>query len=220
MLKLKNTISGYDTTKNIIFDFGGVICDLDISRTEKKFLEFGPAKNSGSASSSEQSLAFDKLVEQYESGAISSAIFRHVIREHYVTPPTDETIDETWNALLVGIPMKRIGLLEKIRKNYRIFLLSNSNEIHYLHYLEMFRQLTGYNDFDDLFETAYFSYKVGMAKPGEAIFRYVLENSNLAPDDTLFIDDTLKHVETARRLSIHGYHLQIGNGESVTDLFV
>ena len=220
MLHLAPHVPANREIKNIIFDFGGVICDLDISRTEKKFLEFGPAKDSGLASSSEQSLAFDKLVEQYESGAISSDIFRQVIREHYATPPSDETIDDTWNALLVGIPKERIELLEKIRNQYRIFLLSNSNEIHYFHYLEMFRQLTGYQNFNDLFEKAYFSYQVGLSKPGESIFRHVLENSNLVPAETLFIDDTLKHVETARRLALHGYHLKIGNGETVMDLFV
>ena len=84
----------------------------------------------------------------------------------------------------------------------------------------MFRQLTGYQNFNDLFEKAYFSYQVGLSKPGESIFRHVLENSNLVPAETLFIDDTLKHVETARRLALHGYHLKIGNGETVMDLFV
>ncbi|MEI6898453.1 MAG: HAD family phosphatase, partial [Bacteroidota bacterium] len=187
MLHLAPHVPANREIKNIIFDFGGVICDLDISRTEKKFLEFGPAKDSGLASSSEQSLAFDKLVEQYESGAISSDIFRQVIREHYATPPSDETIDDTWNALLVGIPKERIELLEKIRNQYRIFLLSNSNEIHYFHYLEMFRQLTGYQNFNDLFEKAYFSYQVVLSKPGESIFRHVLENSNLVPAETLCI---------------------------------
>jgi putative hydrolase of the HAD superfamily len=219
MLQLKKTIPSHDQIKNIIFDFGGVICDLDISRTEKKFLEFGPAKSVDSAPAENSSPRFDLLVEQYEKGLISSEEFRKNIRDHYQVPPTDTAIDETWNALLVGIPGQRIHLLEDIRARYRIFLLSNSNEIHYHHYLQDFRQKSGYHDFNDLFEKCYFSFQIHLSKPGKDIFTLVLNENRLEPSQTLFIDDTLKHVETARILGINGYHLDIQNGEQMLDLF-
>jgi glucose-1-phosphatase len=219
MKLLKKTIPGHEKIKNIIFDFGGVICDLDIARTEKKFIEFGPVKSIDTSSPENSSLRFDILVEQYEKGAVSSEKFREIIKNHYQTTPTDAAIDDTWNALLVGIPGQRLYLLEEIRTHYRIFLLSNSNEIHYLHYLHDFRGKTGYQDFDDLFERSYFSFKIHLSKPGKEIFEFVLKESRLDPDQTLFIDDTLKHIETARILGINGYHLDIQNGEQVTDLF-
>ena len=218
MKLLKNRVPGYDKIKNIIFDFGGVICDLDITRTEKKFREFGPVK-SADTPASENSLHFDILVEQFEKGAISSPDFREIIRNHYLVPPTDAAIDDTWNALLVGIPEQRLQLLEDIRNQYRIFLLSNSNEIHYLHYLQEFRTKTGFQDFQDLFEKAYFSFMIHLSKPGKDVFNFVLKESRIDPAETLFIDDTLKHIETARSLGINGYHLDIQNGEQVTDLF-
>jgi glucose-1-phosphatase len=218
MKVLKNRVPGYDKIKNIIFDFGGVICDLDIARTEKKFREFGPVKSTGT-SAEENSLRFDILVGQYEKGAISSREFRDIIKNHYQVPPTDAAIDDTWNALLLGIPGKRIQLLKEIRNHYRIFLLSNSNEIHYLHYQQDFRIKSGFQDFEDLFEKAYFSFMIHLSKPGKEIFEFVLNDSRLDPAQTMFIDDTLKHVEMARSLGINGYHLDLQNGEQVTDLF-
>jgi putative hydrolase of the HAD superfamily len=219
-MKLRKTTFPYhDQIKNIIFDFGGVICDLDIARTVEKFKEFGPVKSGETVSKEESDLRFARLVEHFERGDISSEQFRDSIRNHYLTPPTDAMIDDTWNALLVGIPEERIRLLESIRETYRIFLLSNSNEIHYLHYLQDFRMKTGLQDFQDLFEKAYFSFRIHLSKPGKEIFEYVLKESLLDPAQTLFIDDTLQHVETARSMGIIGYHLQIRNREKVTDLF-
>jgi glucose-1-phosphatase len=219
MKKLKNTISRHDKIKNIIFDFGGVICDLDITRTEKKFREFGPVKTANPPAPENPSLRFDILVDLFEKGAISTEEFRSAIRNHYQVPPTDAAIDDAWNALLTGIPEQRLQLLEDIRYNYRIFLLSNSNEIHYHHYLIDFHQKSGYNNFNELFEKSYFSFQVHLSKPGKEIFNLVLNKSRLDPSLTLFIDDTLKHVETARILGINGYHLDIQNGEKVLDLF-
>ena len=129
----------------------------------------------------------------------------------------DKAIDDAWNALLVGIPEARIRLLEGIRKHYRIFLLSNSNEIHYLEYAERFRQQYGYHDFSAIFEKTYFSYQCHLRKPDPLIFKLVLNENNLTPSETLFIDDTLVHVKTACDLGITGYQLR--DGEEITDLF-
>jgi putative hydrolase of the HAD superfamily len=217
MLKLSSHIPHHISIKNIIFDFGGVICDLDISRSVEKFKEFGLPKAEFSGNQEEQDRQFGLLVSTFETGLITSQQFRDTIRNHYRVPPSDRAIDETWNALLVGIPEPRIRLLENIRKIYRIFLLSNSNEIHYLKYREDFQQQYGYRDFDDLFEKVYFSYQLHLKKPDPAIFTWVLKENKLDPAGTLFIDDTLIHVEAARELGITGYHLR--EGEEITQLF-
>jgi putative hydrolase of the HAD superfamily len=119
--------------------------------------------------------------------------------------------------LLLGIPEPRIRLLESIQETYRIFLLSNSNEIHYLKYREEFQRQYGYRDFDALFEKVYFSYLLHLKKPEPAIFKWVLNENKLDPAETLFIDDTLMHVEAARELGITGYHLR--EGEELSMLF-
>jgi putative hydrolase of the HAD superfamily len=217
MLKLSSHIPHSTSIKNIIFDFGGVICDLEISRSVEKFKAFGPPKAEFSGNKEEQDRQFELLVSTYETGPITSQQFRESIRNHYQSPPTDQAIDDAWNALLAGIPEPRIRMLEELRKSYRIFLLSNSNEIHYLRYREDLQKQYGYRDFDEIFEKAYFSYILHLRKPDPAIFLRVMNENSLAPSETLFIDDTLIHIEAARKIGINGYHLK--EGEDVTMLF-
>ncbi len=216
MLQLVPRIPGASRTRNIVFDFGGVICDLDIRATEEKFKAFGPAVDA-SLSPEESSKRFRDLVTAYETSSISTIGFRNRIREHYRDEPDDKAIDEAWNACLAGIPEHRIRLLERIRKNYRIFLLSNSNLIHYNWYLNQFLLPYGYTDFDELFERAWFSFRIGMVKPDPNIFGFILHDKQLDPGQTLFIDDTEEHVLGARTTGMQAYHLQLG--EDITDLF-
>ncbi|MCX6246555.1 MAG: HAD family phosphatase [Bacteroidetes bacterium] len=217
MLNLSSRIPNHSSIKNIIFDFGGVICDLEISRSVEKFKEFGPAKAGLSGNQEEQDREFEKLVATLETGLITSQQFREVIRFHYQVPPSDAEIDDAWNALLAGIPEPRIRVLENIRSRYRIFLLSNSNEIHFLKFRADLQEKYGYAGFEELFERACFSYQVHLKKPDPAIFQLVLTENKLVSSETLFIDDTLIHVEAARKLGINGYHLR--EGENLTMLF-
>ncbi len=217
VLLLRKTIPNHNLIRNIIFDFGGVICDIDISRSENKFEKFGPARDEGSMTEEERSAQFVNLVDQLETGSVTPVKFRQAIREQYLSAPSDAAIDDAWNALLVGIPAHRVRLLENIRKQYRIFLLSNSNKIHYRKYLEDFRQKYGYRDFDELFEKAWFSFRLKMKKPAVEIFEYVMADAKLEAKETLFIDDTLIHTENAALTGMHVYNLL--PGEDIGDLF-
>jgi epoxide hydrolase-like predicted phosphatase len=217
MLLLSSKIPNHSSVKNIIFDFGGVICDLEIQRSVEKFKAFGKPKNENNESREEQDRNFEHLVSIYETGLITTQEFRNEIRNHYQVPPSDQAIDDAWNALLVGIPEPRIQLLEEIRNNYRLFLLSNSNEIHYLKYSNDLRQKFGYPDFNALFENTYFSWRLHLRKPDPAIFRWVLDKNNLVPSQTAFIDDTLIHVKVALELGINAYQLK--EAEDITGLF-
>lgn len=213
MFHLRSVIPDHSLIKNIIFDFGGVICDLDISLTEKKFREFGPARNQKPDSGKE----FQKLVEGLETGMITPAQFRKKIRDHYIKPLSDPVIDETWNAMLLFIPDHRIRLLQQIRTNYRTFLLSNSNPIHYDCYLQHFREQTGFTDFTALFEKTYFSFLIGLKKPEKEIYEFALNDSILNPAETLFIDDTPENVTGAEAAGIKGFLLK--EGKEIADLF-
>lgn len=204
--------------RNILFDFGGVLCDIDIPITHARFMAFGPPKEAINPAQEEAGQAFGRLVEQLETGAITPAEFRQSIRNYYRQPLTDEMINDAWNALLLEIPEPRIRLLENIRGQYRIFLLSNSNQIHYDCFVKRFREQFGYADFDALFEKAWFSFRMGMKKPNKEIYSFVLQQHSLVPGETLFIDDTLLNVESAVNLGIKGYHLK--PGEEIAHLFV
>jgi FMN phosphatase YigB (HAD superfamily) len=218
MFSLSSHIPHPTSIKNIILDFGGVICDLEIGRSVEAFKAFGPPKAEATGSREEQDRQFEKLVGTLETGMITPSQFREVIRNHYKVAPSDAAIDDAWNALLAGMPEPRIRLLEGIRNRYRIFLLSNSNEIHFRQFREELERQYGYPDFDALFEKAYFSYRLKLKKPDPAIFQHVVNENRLDPKETLFVDDTLVHVEAARKLGINGYHLP--EGEDLTILFV
>ncbi len=218
MYRLISNIANHSSIRNIIFDFGGVICDIDIARTEKKFKDFGPLKHANSNPSHIQAQQFKILVENLETGAISPPQFREAIKHHYANPPSDQAIDDTWNAMLLNIPEKRVRLLEKLKSQFRIFILSNSNQIHYEKYLQDFQQQTGYHDFNELVEKAYFSYKIGLKKPGKKIYEFVLFNSSLNPAESLFIDDTLENVQGAEAVGMNGFYLK--NGTEICNLFL
>ncbi|MCX6304597.1 MAG: HAD family phosphatase [Bacteroidetes bacterium] len=212
----KSEIVNPKSIKNLIFDFGGVICNIDVKLTERAFMELGltpfdPRERSISDSAG--------IFGDIETGAMDPRQFRDALRKFFRNPVTDDQLDDAWNALLLNIPEERIRLLENLRQNYRIFLLSNTNEIHYTKFLADFREQSGYAGFDDLFEKAYLSFRIGLRKPSPEIFRHVLKESNLDPSETLFIDDTLVHVEAAEREGIHAVHLALDTGEQVIDLF-
>jgi glucose-1-phosphatase len=204
-----------NSIKNIIFDFGGVICNIDVNLTRKAFVNLG-LKNFDTGDSITSTSG---LFEGLETGAITPARFREQMRQFFECGITDEQIDGAWNSLLLDIPEPRIRLLEELSKRYRIFLLSNSNKIHYDCYVKTFREQFGYADFDALFEKAWFSFRIGLKKPSQEIFRHVLQEASLDPAETLFIDDTLVHVEGAGAAGIHAYHLRIDAGEGIMDLF-
>jgi glucose-1-phosphatase len=217
MIHLISSIPDHTSLKNIIFDFGGVICDLHIQKAEEKFRAFGLPKDENPRTKQNVAMDFETLVGQLETGSIKPDRFRSIIRDFYQAPPTDEAINEAWNVLLGRIPAERVRLLEEVRKSYRIFLLSNSNSIHYDCFRKDLERDFGCQDFDELFEKAWFSFRIGLKKPDPAIFSFVMEEKHLVPAETLFIDDTLVHVETARFLGIQAYHLK--QGEDITSLF-
>lgn len=199
-------------TKNIIFDFGGVILNIDYQLTIDAFKEIGMNNFEMAYSQASQIHLFDNL----EKGLISPAQFRDGIRLASGLDLSDERIDYAWNKIILDLPKHRIDLILKIKNNYNCFLLSNTNIIHYDLYIKQLQNF-GMNSFDDVFLKAYFSFEMGMRKPDAEIFEFVLKQESLNADETLFIDDSIQHIETANKLGINTYHLK--NKEDITLLF-
>lgn len=198
---------------NLIFDFGGVLLNIDFGKTLQAFERLGIDRMSSAFTGFSQSSLFDRL----ETGKITPASFFGGLREMFEITLTDDELADAWNALLLDLPPERVELLRKAAKHYRIFLLSNTNEIHYRQYNGAFREVWGH-DFDALFEKAWWSFRIGLRKPDRDIFEWVLKDAGLDPAATLFIDDTLRHVEGARLTGLHGYHLRLGE-ETIAALF-
>jgi glucose-1-phosphatase len=199
--------------KNIIFDFGGVIIDIDFCLSINAFIELGAKNFDEIYSQSQQSGIFDEL----DKGTISIDTFCEVLRKYLPDNVSKQQIIDAWNAILIGLPEHRIRLLEGIRKHYRIFLLSNTNIIHYQEYIDELQQKYGYKDLSELFEKAYLSFEVKMRKPESEFFKMVIKENGLQPEETLFIDDSEQNLPPAEALGMKTLFLP--KGMDVSSLF-
>lgn len=189
--------------KNIIFDLGGVVLNIDYFAAVKAFEGYGIKAFDAHYSQMKQSPLFD----DFEIGKVTPCQFRKAMRTHVDASLTDFRINKAWNAIILDFPPERIAFLDQIKNNYRTFLLSNTNKIHYNLYQKALKKQGYPNGLDDLFEKTYFSFKVGLRKPDAAIFNQLIHNEGILPEETLFIDDTFMHIETAQSLGFRTYHL-------------
>ena len=199
--------------KNIIFDLGGVILDIDETMTLHELKKKGI--DGEAVMKDPRFLAID---ERFERGIISAPSFRRQVKQLIgLEKLSDADFDFLWNSMLLDIPRERIQALEQIKEHYNIFLMSNTNEIHYDLYVRDLQLRFGYKQFDDLFDKSYFSFDVHLMKPDPLFFEYILDHQGLKPCETLFIDDTKANIEVAEKLGIRTY--LIGRNELVRNLF-
>lgn len=198
--------------KNIIFDLGDVIININASLTIHAFQqllqEVYPAM--------EKELHSKKIVEKFEKGIYSTADFISFLKKHLPTL-TSATIINAFNAMLLDIPEERITLIKKLSKSYRVFLLSNTNEIHLDFINQYVSKKFGLKYIATIFEKTYYSHEMGLRKPNPAIFKLILADKNLNAEETLFIDDSEEHIITAKQLNLKTYHLI--KPETILDIF-
>lgn len=200
--------------KNIIFDFGGVIINIDYNLSAEAFRKMGLSNFEEFFSKAQQKQLFDL----YEKGLITSHEFRTELKNAFNIKPSNDAINAAWNAMLLDLPQERLHLLKRLKNTHRTFLLSNTNEIHIETIYDMLATKMNVPDLSAYFEKIYFSYEMKMRKPDEEIFRHVLKENNLLPEETLFIDDSPQHLEGAKRLGIRTYYLDVTK-ESILDIF-
>lgn len=198
--------------KNIIFDLGGVIINLDNQRTEDAFVSLG-VKNFRDYFGHGFAASFFK---DYEVGKISDQQFVDSLKELAGLSVPDEKVIEGWNALLLDFPPERIQLLQDLAKRYRVFLFSNTNALHLAALQQTYRDAFGKRELDDLFEKAYYSHLLGMRKPGKESFEHILRENQLIGAETLFVDDALVNVEGAEAAGLKGLYLR--PGLTITDV--
>lgn len=199
----------------IIFDLGGVIINLNYNRTAQAFIDLGLTNFNEIYSKAKQTSLFD----DFEKGLMTNDAFRATLKQHLPEGVSDEAIDAAWNAMLLDIPQHRVDFLGKVAKKYRIFLLSNTNNIHVTEFTAINDRVFGNGVFESIFEQHYYSCKMGMRKPDAEIFEYVLSENNLDRTKTLFIDDSIQHVEGARAVGLTADWLRVENGESIEEKF-
>jgi FMN phosphatase YigB (HAD superfamily) len=184
--------------KNIIFDLGGVLLNLDYQLTKNEFIKLGVKDYDNHFTQAEQIDLFDL----YETGKISEIYFHKEIKLLTgISAPTEEII-YAWNAMLLDFPPERKLLLLNLKKHFSISLLSNTNETHIKAFNQIIKKDINEESLKSLFNTAYYSNEIGYRKPDAEAFKFVLEQNNYVAEETLFLDDSIQHVEGAKRCGI------------------
>ena len=208
---LKSVLANLST---IIFDLGGVILNLDTNLSVKAFADLASLKEKEIYSrflEEEWSYAFEK-------GEIDAPMFRNEVRKSLKVNLLDEQIDNAWNAMLVDLPISSLQLMASLKHKYQLYVLSNTNAIHLKVLNNMVAANTNGGCIMDFFDKAYYSCEVGMRKPDEEIFTYVIEANNLKPQETLFIDDMEDNIIGAQSVGLRTVHLS--RQDYLTELFL
>ncbi len=189
--------------KNIIFDLGGVIIDLSVDSTLRKFSEL-----SGHP--------VNKVVDvyyarpeflAYEKGEITNEEFRSSLKSIFGLSSLDSELDLCWNAMLGEIPAERIELLRELKSKYKTFLLSNTNAIHLDCFSGIVKKAHNLESLEPLFHKTYYSHMVKMRKPDAEIYEYVLRENSLKADETIFLDDNVANLKGAASVGIQTFHV-------------
>jgi len=198
--------------KNIIFDLGGVILNLDYSKTVNEFKKLGVLNFQELYSQKKQSIIFD----DFEKGNIQSEKFISSINIAKNLKIKEFDFINAWNAMILEIPIQRLEFIEGLKDNYKVFLLSNTNEIHINKFEDDLIKEKMLDKFNNCFDKIYYSSRMGKRKPDENCFSQVLEENKLIPYQTLFIDDSIQHINGARQVGIQTFHLE--KNKSIIDL--
>lgn len=189
--------------RNLIIDFGGVLVGLDRDRCIRRFEALGVKD-------------VDRLIDFYlqndlfgkhEKGLISDDEFRAGLKSISSGKcPGDDEIDAAWNAFLTGVPRHKLDVLKAKRaEGFKVFMLSNTNHIHWTYSLRHFFNEAGYG-INDCFDRVFLSFEMKLVKPDPAIFKAVLEATGARAEETLFVDDSEANCNAAAGLGIGTIH--------------
>jgi putative hydrolase of the HAD superfamily len=192
--------------KNLIFDLGNVLYDIDFKKMNAAFTSIG-------IEDIDQHFTLNKshqLFLDLEMGFVNIQEFYEGVRALVNLPLTNEQIQFAWNALLVGFRKNSIDWIKQNNIKYNTFLYSNTNQIHHDYFIAEFENKVAAYPFVSLFKKPYYSHEMGMRKPDPASFSYILEKEGLAPAETLFIDDNEPNILAAASVGLKVLHLKEG----------
>ncbi len=188
--------------RNILFDLGGVILDINIQATLKMFYELGfPAELLQYPFSMNTDLFF-----KYETGKLNEDEFRNEIRKVTGVELTDETFDEAWTAMLLRIPKERTELLNVLATRYNLYMLSNTSSLHVPVFEKMYLESAGVS-MHDVFTKIYYSHEIGYLKPDAEAWEYVINDAGIEAGETLFLDDSIQNIKASLELGFKAIHI-------------
>lgn len=187
--------------KAIIFDFGGVLLDLDISKTEASMskllgIEIAPPYKDN----------YKALTLALEKGELLPEAFIHAIQSMCDPIPQGKEVVDAWNAMLCGWQSDRFDLLDELKQDYKIYLLSNTNQIHLDYVMHELKTEYDINNFESrFFDACFYSHKMNAWKPEKNIYHQVERAIELNHEEFIFIDDNINNIKGAKELSWQAY---------------
>lgn len=181
--------------KNLLFDQGGVIVDIERDRCLKQLRMLGMKHPENLVGLYKQDGPFFAL----ENGDITLDEFHEALRPYMPGGVTDEQMDQAFSSFIVGIPLHRLQALRELRKRYKTFILSNTNPL-------MFEGVIAQNfaqeglDVNAYFDGITVSYLAHSNKPSREIFDYAVATMGIVPNETLFFDDAQVNLDAAAKL--------------------
>ncbi len=184
--------------KNIIFDLGNVVIDINLNITLQRFKELGFAIDGDFLNMFQQTGFF----KEFEEGIISTEEFVAQILQKMPQHITHNQVTDAWNALILDYKPERIETILKLKKTHKVFLLSNTNELHIEKCADIVPKV---GSLDKLFDKVYYSHIMKMSKPNENIFAALLSDAGIIANETLFLDDSPANVATAQKMGIESW---------------
>lgn len=179
--------------KNVIFDLGGVLLNIDYHKTANAFKALGASEFDSFYSQT----GANQLFEQLETGHIEPNDFYKAMQPHCTKGTSFQQIQTAWNAILLNFRKESVQYLTTLKDRFNLYLLSNTNIIHHNQFHQTFTAETGLQDFDSLFIKAWYSHAINRRKPYPETYHFVLNDAGLQAGETLFIDDSVVNIEGA-----------------------
>ncbi|MDE6050006.1 MAG: HAD family phosphatase [Paramuribaculum sp.] len=197
--------------KNLLFDLGGVIMDIDRNHCVEAFKKLGMKNPDSFLGEYSQTGPFGDL----ESGKITVDEFHNALRPFLPASVTDEQMDAAFSDFLLGIPESRLNALKELRKKYKVYILSNTNPIMWHNRIATEFTKQG-GDISTYIDGAVTSFEEKTMKPDDGIFIAACKKLNIKPEETVFLDDSLANTQAAAALGFDTIH--VAPGTEFTDL--
>lgn len=189
--------------RHLLFDLGNVILDIDVDGAIDRLMQLSKVDGN--------QMSIEKILLEYETGRVSTDIFINTILRESKANVQAIDIIEAWNSMLIGIPPHRLEMLKELRRNYSVYLLSNTNALHVEWLHKYVKREFGIDSFEkEFFDTAYYSHIVGDRKPTSSIFKHITDDAMLTPSLTLFMDDIQENLAVAKKQGFKTYLVQPG----------
>jgi len=192
--------------KHIIFDLGNVILNISYEETAAAFEKLGIANFKNIFSKQSQNTMADDI----ETGKVDEYTFIEYLKEKCNAGTSTQQVIDAWNAIILDFPIRRLQILQQLQLHYNMYLLSNTNVIHERCYNQLLMQQHGIPTIGVFFDKIYLSHHIGLRKPDPKAWQLILDNHQLNPAETLFIDDSPQHIAVAKSMGIQTIHIADG----------